>query len=138
MSAFPVAGQKQRELQARMTRLGIREADIEERFFLGGGRGGQKVNKTASCVWLRHGPSGTEARCGAERSQALNRFQARRLLCERLEAEREGRRSAREQAAEKERRRKRRRSRRQKARMLDEKRRHAQKKEARRPPDLDA
>jgi len=137
MSPFTVGEQKQRELLARMERLGIREADLEERFILGGGRGGQKVNKTASCVALRHRPSGMEVRCKAERSQAMNRFLARRRLCERLEVRLEGLRSAREQEAERERRRKRRRSRRQKARMLADKRKHSEKKEARRPPDVE-
>ena len=138
MSPFTVSEQKQQDLAVRMARLGLRETDLDERFILGGGRGGQKVNKTASCVVLRHRPSGLEVRCQAERSQAMNRFRARRRLCERMEERLEGVRSAREQAAERERRRKRRRSRRQKARMLEDKRKQSEKKAARRPPDMEA
>ncbi len=137
MKTAPVSPPKLRELTARMARLGVREEDLEERFVLGSGRGGQKVNKTASCVMLRHGPSGIEVRCGAERSQALNRFLARRRLCERLEARIAGARDARAAEAARERRRKARRSRRQKARMVAEKRLHGRKKEARRTPEIE-
>ncbi|MBU1909956.1 MAG: peptide chain release factor-like protein, partial [Verrucomicrobia bacterium] len=82
---------------------------------------GQKINKTSSTIWLRHQPSGIEVKCGRERSQALNRYLARRELCDRLEEKRSGARSARRQAIEKIRRQKRRRSRRQKERMLADK-----------------
>jgi peptide chain release factor len=114
-----------------MELLGIRDADLEERFIKGSGKGGQKVNKTSSCVYIRHIPTGKEIKCQRERSQAMNRFLARRELCDQLEAEREGEASAREQAREKIRRQKRRRSRKQKARMLDEKNRQGQKKQLR-------
>ncbi len=132
---FNVTPEKERALVERMARLGVRESDLEERFIRGAGPGGQKVNKTSAVVCLRHVPTGIEVRCGAERSQALNRFLARRRLCERLEARAEGAKSAAQQAREKIRRQKRRRSRRQKARMLDEKRAHAAKKRDRAPPD---
>jgi peptide chain release factor len=110
------------ELRLRMEQLGIREEDLEERFLRGGGPGGQKINKTSSAVALRHRPSGLEVRCQAERSQSLNRFVARRTLCDRIEAARRGEADARQQEFERVRRQKRRRSRRQKARMLDDKR----------------
>jgi len=118
-----------------MEALGIREADIEERFIKGSGRGGQKINKTSSCVYLRHLNSGIEVKCQQERSQALNRFLARRELCDRLEAQIKGEQSRREQEREKIRRQKRRRSRRQKARMLEEKRKQSEKKALRKPPE---
>ena len=138
MNPAPVSDGKRRELAARMAQLGVREADLNEQFVLSGGPGGQKVNKTASCVVLRHGPSGIEVRCRAGRSQALNRFLARRRLCERLEAGLQGARQARAEAAARERRRKASRSRRQKARMVADKREQGRKKAARRPPETDA
>ena len=127
-----ITPQKEQALWARMARLGLREADLEENFIKGSGAGGQKVNKTASCVWLRHRPSGIEVKCQRERSQALNRFFARRLLCDEWEARQRGAASARQQASEKIRRQKRRRSRRQKQNMLADKHHHGEKKAARR------
>jgi protein subunit release factor B len=114
-----------------MAALGIREQDLVEKFVLGAGSGGQKLNKTSSCVYLRHVTTGLEVKCQRERSRELNRFLARRELCDRVEARVAGIWSAREQAAEKIRRQKRRRSRRQKARMLADKRLHGEKKRAR-------
>lgn len=113
---------KSDQLSLRMARLGVRESDLDEQFVRGSGPGGQKINKTSSTVWLRHRPSGIEIKCGRERSQVLNRFLARRELCDRMEAKILGAKSARQQAVEKIRRQKRRRSRRQKARMLADKR----------------
>lgn len=124
-------------LSERMQRLRIREEDLEERFVLGSGSGGQKINKTSSCVYILHEPTGIEVKCQRARSQALNRFLARRELCDRIEAKVKGEKSAREQAREKIRRQKRRRSRRQKARMLDEKRKQGEKKVRRRPVSSD-
>ena len=137
MLQFGITSEKAQALRARMERLGIREADLEEHFIKGGGAGGQKINKTASCVWLQHRPSGVEVKCQWERSQALNRFLARRELCDLLEARQRGVTSARQQASEKIRRQKRRRSRRQKQRMLADKHAHSAKKSARRAVGLD-
>lgn len=128
---------KVNELAARMQKLGIAEADLDESFIKGSGSGGQKINKTSSCVVLVHRPSGTEVRCQRERSQAMNRFFARRELCDRIEEQREGEKTRRQQEQEKIRRQKRRRSRRQKARMLDDKRKHGEKKNLRRKPAAD-
>ena len=135
--SFPVTPEKQRQLSERMARLGLREEDLDERFILAGGKGGQKVNKTSSCVVLRHVPTDTEVRCVRTRSQAMNRFHARRDLCEKVEEQREGARSKREQAREKIRRRKRKRGKRQKEKMLDAKSQQGKKKQLRRKPDLD-
>ena len=77
-----VSQAKREELEARMERLGIREDELVEKFILGSGRGGQKVNKTSSCVYLKHEPSGLEVKCQRCRSRELNRFHARRELCE--------------------------------------------------------
>jgi len=131
MNGYGVSPEKEKALADRMAALGIREGDLEESFIRGSGAGGQKVNKTSSCVVLRHRPTGVEVRCQRERSQVMNRFLARRELCERIDERRRGAASARRQAIEKVRRQKRRRSRRQKARMLDDKRHHGAKKAAR-------
>ena len=68
-----------------MEALGIHEKDIEEKFIRSSGRGGQKVNKTSTCVYLRHIPTGIEVKWMRERSQSLNRFLARRELVRRIE-----------------------------------------------------
>ena len=116
-----------------MGKMGLSEADLIEKFVLGSGRGGQKVNKTASCVYLKHRPSGIEVKCQRSRSREMNRFLARREVCDRLEEKILGEESRRRQEAEKIRRRKRRRSRRQKARVLEEKRQRSQTKQMRGP-----
>ena len=130
-----VSPSKQRALAARMAKLGIEEADLTEKFILGSGKGGQKVNKTASCVYLRHATTGVEVKCQRSRSRALNRHLARRELCDRVEEQILGRRSRRQQEREKIRRQKRRRSRRAKNRMLLEKRKQSEKKQRRRSVD---
>ena len=133
MVPFPVSLQKQRELEEAMKRLGVEERDLEERFTRSGGPGGQNVNKVSTCVVLRHHPSGLEVRCQQERSQALNRFFARRLLLARLEAQRLGALSAEAQRIAKLRRQKRKRSKRAKEKMLAAKRLRAEKKSLRGP-----
>jgi protein subunit release factor B len=133
MSAFNVTPHKQAQLERRMERLGIREADLEERFIKGSGKGGQKINKTSSCVYLHHRPTGIEIKCQRERSQAMNRFFARRELCEQVAEKIKGEKSERRRKAEKIRRQKRRRSRRAKERMLEKKRKTAEKKKRRGP-----
>lgn len=135
MPLYPVTEQKAADLAARMERLGIREEDLQESFIRGSGSGGQKVNKTSSCVQIIHGPSGIEIRCQRERSQAMNRYFARRELCDRIEEQQEGAKAKKVQEREKIRRQKRRRSRRQKARMLDDKRKHGEKKDQRKRVD---
>ncbi|RMG41247.1 MAG: peptide chain release factor-like protein [Candidatus Dadabacteria bacterium] len=131
MPRYPVSPEKEWELLERMAKLGIREEDIEEKFIRGAGSGGQKINKTSSCVQLTHVPSGIEVRCQSERSQALNRFLARRRLCEKVAELIEGEKSKRQQEIEKIRRQKRRRSRRAKEKMLDEKKHRGKLKEQR-------
>jgi protein subunit release factor B len=90
MGKFGVTPQKEAELLRRMAACGLHEEDLREQFIRGSGPGGQKVNRTASCVQLRHLPSGLEVKMREARSQGLNRFYARRRLCELLEAEQLG------------------------------------------------
>lgn len=85
MVRFGVSEGKAEDLRQRMEALGIHERDIEEKFIRSSGRGGQKVNKTSTCVYLRHLPTGIEVKWMTERSQALNRFLARRELVGRME-----------------------------------------------------
>ncbi len=132
--AFPVSPQKEQELLAKMARLGVREEDIEETFVRGSGPGGQHVNKTATCVMLVHRPTNITVRCHESRSQALNRFYARRSLLDKIERRQLGDASAEQQRIEKIRRQKRKRSKRAKAKMLEDKRRQAAKKAGRARP----
>ena len=134
---FPVSPEKARTLEATMHRLGVREDDLDEQFVRSRGAGGQNVNKVSTCVVLRHRPSGIVVRCQRERSQALNRFFARRLLLEKLEARERGvaETAARERARI--RRQKRRRSRRAQEKVLAAKRAVSQKKAARRSPAIE-
>lgn len=110
--------EKQRALREKMRALDISERDLEESFVRSSGAGGQHVNKTSSCVQLLHRPTGLQVKCQEDRSQAVNRFLARRLLLEKIEARIHGRKTAERQEREKIRRQKRRRSRRAKERML--------------------
>jgi len=84
MIRFPVGEEKNRWLKKKMEALGVLEEDIEEKFIRSSGSGGQKVNKTSTCVYLRHIPTGIEVKCMKERSQPLNRFLARRELVEKI------------------------------------------------------
>jgi protein subunit release factor B len=84
MLTFSVSEEKNRWLRERMAALGVREEDLEEKFVRSSGKGGQHVNKTSTCVWLRHVPTGIEVKCMAERSQSVNRFLARRELLDKI------------------------------------------------------
>ena len=82
-----ISSQKEEALRIKMTALGLFENDIEESFVRSSGAGGQHVNKTSSCVQLLHKPTGLLVKCQEDRSQAINRYLARRLLTEKFEAQ---------------------------------------------------
>jgi protein subunit release factor B len=132
-----ISPEKQAALEARMAKLGILEAELVEKFILGSGSGGQKINKTHSCVYLKHEPSGIEIKNQSSRSREMNRYNARRELCEAFDEIRLGKASKRQQEMEKVRRQKRRRSRRSKQRSVADKRILSQKKNLRRSPGRD-
>lgn len=117
-----------------MERLGIREQDLEESFVCSGGPGGQNVNKVATCVVLKHRPTGLTVKCQKERAQAMNRYWARRLLAEKLEERVLGRESEEARQAARIRKQKRKRSKRAKDKMLDAKQRHGMLKKLRARP----
>ena len=132
MNAVALRPDTIQRIQSRMALAELADADIEETFVRGSGSGGQKINKTSSCVHLKHLPTGTIIRCQETRSREANRWLAREMLAERLLQARESELSARRQEEEKIRRQKRRRSRRQKARMLADKKHQSDKKALRR------
>jgi len=131
MGIFSVSAPKEKELKSKMEALNIHEEDIAESFVRSGGKGGQKVNKTSTCVYLKHIPTGIEVKCQEERSQALNRYRARVILVKKIGEMIEGRESEERLRIEKIRRQKRKRSKRAKEKMLAEKRITSEKKKLR-------
>jgi protein subunit release factor B len=128
---FGVSPEKEDALKQRMEKLGLRESDLIEKFVRSQGKGGQNVNKTSTCVYLKHLPTGLEVKCQQERSQALNRYIARRILADKLETIILGKKSEEEQRIAKIRRQKRKRSKRAKDKMLDDKHRRSEVKQGR-------
>ncbi len=85
MVNFGVSDKKEKELINKMRQLGIKESDLVEKFIRSSGKGGQKTNKSSTCVYLKHLPTKIEVKCQRERSQSVNRFLARRILAQRIE-----------------------------------------------------
>ena len=109
------------QILEKLAALGVRASEVEEKFVRGTGPGGQKINKTSSTVWLRHGPTGIEVRCQRERSQTANRELAWAELVAKLAARKARSAAAVVDAREEERRRTRQKSRGQKVRMIQAK-----------------
>ncbi len=128
MITYNVSEKKEKALIDKMERLGIYEKDIVEKFVRSSGKGGQNVNKTSTCVYLKHIPTEIEVKCQKERFQALNRYIARKILVDKIEAMMLGKESEEQQRIEKIRRQKRKRSKRAKLKMLEEKKKHSRKK----------
>jgi peptide chain release factor len=80
-----IVGKDIMTLEKKMLSLGVREEDIIESFIRSSGPGGQNVNKTATCVYLKHLPTGLEVKCQRQRSQLLNRNLARHILLSKIE-----------------------------------------------------
>jgi peptide chain release factor len=128
VSVQSIGAESEDQLSRRMRLLGVMEADFEETFVRSGGRGGQNVNKTSTCVWLVHRPSGLRVKCQASRQQGMNRVLARHRLLDKLVALRQLRVAAQRAEAERLRRQKRPRSRAAKERILADKARRSRKK----------
>ncbi len=126
---------KWQQLRHRMAQLKLEEQDIEEKFILGSGSGGQKINKTASCVWIKHLPSSIIIKCQSSRYRESNRFLARRRLCDRYETLVLNQKSTQQKAIEKLKRQKRKRSKRAKAKILADKAHRAGVKKLRQRPE---
>ncbi len=131
-----ISSEKEQALTERMEKLGVKEEELRETFVRSSGPGGQKVNKTSTCVQLVHLPTGLSVKCQQERSQTLNRFLARRLLLDRIERLQEGVLRSEKEKIEKVRRQKRKRSKRAKEKMLEEKRQLSEKKMQRARPKM--
>ncbi|MGD1075716.1 MAG: peptide chain release factor-like protein [Thermodesulfovibrionales bacterium] len=131
MRIFSVSEAKEKALRAKMEALNVREEDIQESFVRSGGKGGQNVNKTSTCVYLKHIPTHLEVKYQKERSQALNRYLARVLLVSKVEQMVKGAESEEIKRIEKIRRQKRKRSKRAKEKMLVDKARVSEKKKLR-------
>ena len=126
---FSVNPNKEKALYEKMARFNISESDIDEQFIRSGGKGGQNVNKTSTCVYLKHRPTGIEVKCQEIRHQGLNRFLARKLLVQKIENMVLGKKSEERQRIEKIKRQKKRRSRRSKEKMLQDKKFNASRKD---------
>ena len=136
MDIFNISERKKQQLTRRMKELEVYEADLEEKFIRASGPGGQKINKTSVCVFLRHIPTGITVKCAKERSQALNRFLARRLLLDKIEHKTRGFVQEERKRIEKIRRQKRKRSKRAKEKILQAKHKQSQKKKLRQKVEI--
>lgn len=118
---------------AKAKELNIKATDIEESFVLGSGAGGQKINKTASCVLLKHIPTNTEVRCQRHREQSKNRISAYKLLIDKIEFQIKGEESEKAKRIHKLKKQKQRRSKKAKEKILEAKHHRSEIKETRKP-----
>lgn len=136
MSIFKVSAEKEKALFERMDQLGVSKEDLQETFVRSSGPGGQKVNKTATCVFIRHIPTGLTVKCQRERLRSVNRFIARRLLLDKIERMQKGVIEKERERIEKIKRQKRKRSKRAKEKILREKKEQSKKKRLRSSVDV--
>lgn len=120
-----------------MASLNIKEQDLVEKFIIGSGKGGQKLHKTASVVYLKYLPTGIEVKCQESRSREDNRYFARLRLCEKMDMLTKTDQSKKQQEIEKIRRQKKRRSRRLQKKILDDKNKRGKQKRLRQKPHID-
>lgn len=132
----PISKNKIAAIEKRLQELGIKDEDLLEEFIKGSGSGGQKINKTNSCVQLTHGPTGIVVKCQKTRSREQNRFFARRLLVDKLEEQVLGAKSEKAKKIHKLRVQKRKRSKRAKEKVLEAKRQRSSLKKARQKPEV--
>jgi len=132
-----VKKEKIQVLKQRMAKLNIKEDDLIEKFILGSGRGGQKIQKTHSCVYLKHKPTGIEIKCQKERSRELNRYLARRQLCNKIEEKVFKEKSEKQKKIYKIRKQKKKRTKKTKEKLFEMKKKISEKKELRKPPKLE-
>ena len=125
------------DILEKAEKLKVFGEDVEEKFIRGGGAGGQKINKTASCVWLKHIPTGIEVKCQRHRERERNRTSGYKLLVNKIESVVLGEESEEAQKAFKVRKQKKRRSRRAKEKMVEGKRRRGAVKKTRKPAQGD-
>lgn len=130
-----ISSAKWQRLRERMQEMGVLENDLQEKFILGSGHGGQKLQKTASTVYLKHKPTGFEVKCQESRMRDDNRFYARRRLCDKYQAQILKEKTKRQQEIEKIRRQKKRRSRKTKQKILEDKAHRGKLKILRKKPD---
>ncbi|NGX29041.1 MAG: Peptide chain release factor 1 [Candidatus Anoxychlamydiales bacterium] len=126
--------EKEDALKKKMLSLNIQEKDLVEKFILGSGRGGQKIQKTHSCVYLKHKPTGIAVKCQKERSRAMNRYFARKELTSKIEEKLFKEKSEKQKKIYKIKKQKKRRSKKAKLKMIEEKRKISQKKALRKKP----
>ena len=129
-----VSDDKWNKLIEWMEKLHINEEELIEKFIIGSGKGGQKLHKTASTVYLKHIPSHIEIKCQKSRSRADNRYFARVRLCEKLDEIVSDEKTKEQHSIEKLKRQKKRRSRRSKQKILEEKSKQGQLKSLRQKP----
>ncbi len=131
-----VSEEKMQSLKKRMEALNILEKDIKEKFILGSGPGGQKIQKSHSCVYIKHLPTKIEVKCQKDRMRETNRYFARKLLCEEIERRRFKEKSEKEKEIAKKRKQKKRRSKKAQQKILENKRQLSEKKKLRKPIDI--